>query len=270
MRLPDQSDPKAPSFATERPLSDIFESQLTLTSTVSITPSASTSFRKREAELETIDRRFGAAIARKRPRARVQSRFREEFDSPTSIQSRRGTFIAKVQRSLERRSKTRSRSTDDMRDHGLPSHLIEGSSIPRRNHKVTSSPRLYSPVAYEAEGPEHKSDLYDETAVIRRGIPREKSQPHEELRALQYYRAQKACQPLERQKVSQTQSNTCSILHGSMQQESKLEPINHPTFTPKSSQQSTEIEPGKGKGSKVGNHLSGNSKWSLVEAHTTA
>lgn len=268
-RFSEQNGTKAPFFAAERPPSDIGESQLTLTSTISITPSASTSFRRREAELETIDRRFGAAIARKGTRGQVQSRFREEFELPARVQSRRGTFIAKVQRSLDRRSRTRSRSTDDLRNHSLPSHLLDGSSIPRRNHKIAETPKLMSPDAFVAHDTEHKLGSFDETGAKRLSQFHERPRSNKKLNLSPYVGMQKYRPSLERKKTDHTQSNFHSVLGDTLQPGSQppgLEPLHDLRVTERSSQPSETIESDRTKGTRVENYMSRNDKWTFVEA----
>lgn len=80
---------------------------------VSIAPTETASFQQREAELMTIKKRFGDVLLRRKSPTPVLSRFREEFNQPSRPTSRRGTLMAKVHRSFERRSKTLSESMDD-------------------------------------------------------------------------------------------------------------------------------------------------------------
>lgn len=61
----------------------------------------------------TIGKRFGNVVLRKNSPTPVVSRFREEFSHSPRLASRRGTFMAKVHKSLERRSKTLSGSNED-------------------------------------------------------------------------------------------------------------------------------------------------------------
>ncbi|KAL2214256.1 hypothetical protein CC79DRAFT_134287 [Sarocladium strictum] len=104
------------------------KSQLTI-DTVSIAATESASFRQREEELMTIEKRFGNVVLRKNSPTPVFSRFREEFNHPPRPASRRGTFMAKVHKSLERRSKTLSGSNDDYHTATVLSHATD--SLPR-------------------------------------------------------------------------------------------------------------------------------------------
>lgn len=78
-------------------------------------------------------------MLRKRPSALVQSRFREEFNQPPRPASRRGTLMAKVHRSFERRSKTLSGSTDEARLTPLPSSLTAPHSGASKNTRSVNS-----------------------------------------------------------------------------------------------------------------------------------
>ncbi|RSL64537.1 hypothetical protein CEP54_004643 [Fusarium duplospermum] len=54
------------------------------------------SFLQREAELGTIERRFGDLLARRKSKSQYMSRFREEFNEPSLGQSTRKSFMSKI------------------------------------------------------------------------------------------------------------------------------------------------------------------------------
>ena len=70
------------------------------------------SFVQREAELQSIEKRFGDALSRKRPSKKANSRFREEFKNPSFGQGERSSFISKLYLAVPRRLKTSSKSQE--------------------------------------------------------------------------------------------------------------------------------------------------------------
>ncbi|KYK55343.1 hypothetical protein DCS_07306 [Drechmeria coniospora] len=73
--------------------------------TKSVAHSDTVSFQQREAELRTIEYRFGKVISRKKTGAAVHSRFREEFPTTTACAPVRASLVAKLQRSISRLSR---------------------------------------------------------------------------------------------------------------------------------------------------------------------
>ncbi|RTE78568.1 hypothetical protein BHE90_006953 [Fusarium euwallaceae] len=64
--------------------------------TASRSQSECASFLQREAELGTIERRFGDLLARRKSKSRYMSRFREEFNEPSLGQPVRKSFMSKI------------------------------------------------------------------------------------------------------------------------------------------------------------------------------
>ncbi|KAL7798244.1 hypothetical protein V8C37DRAFT_407860 [Trichoderma ceciliae] len=75
----------------------------------SLACSDTASFHQREAKTQTIGKRFGDALSRKKPSLNFGSRFKEEFHT-SSIGSGRRSFMAKINLSVPRRSKYSSNS----------------------------------------------------------------------------------------------------------------------------------------------------------------
>ncbi|KAJ4215361.1 hypothetical protein NW759_009782 [Fusarium solani] len=63
---------------------------------VSRSQSECASFLQREAELGTIERRFGGILSRKKSKSQYSSRFREEFNEPSLGQPVRKSFMSKI------------------------------------------------------------------------------------------------------------------------------------------------------------------------------
>ncbi|POR31736.1 Uncharacterized protein TPAR_08037 [Tolypocladium paradoxum] len=76
----------------------------------SVAQSETTSFQQREAELQTIEQRFGEVLARKKDGAPVHSRFKEEFTTATTRAPARTSFVTKLQSSISRLSRVGSYS----------------------------------------------------------------------------------------------------------------------------------------------------------------
>ncbi|KAK5997267.1 hypothetical protein PT974_02621 [Cladobotryum mycophilum] len=71
--------------------------------------SETASFRQREAELQTIEKRFGEIMSRKKPTSNMNSRFKEEFHGGLAG-SGRMSLMARINQSVSRRSKHGSTS----------------------------------------------------------------------------------------------------------------------------------------------------------------
>ncbi|KAF7553802.1 hypothetical protein G7046_g7001 [Stylonectria norvegica] len=71
------------------------------------------SFLQRESELQTIEKRFGEALSRKKPPLPMTSRFREEFNGPPLSQSAHTSFMSKFNLNIPKRFKSGSRSQDE-------------------------------------------------------------------------------------------------------------------------------------------------------------
>ncbi|PNY24160.1 Uncharacterized protein TCAP_05908 [Tolypocladium capitatum] len=76
----------------------------------SVTHSETTSFQQREAELRTIEKRFGEVLSRKKDGTPVHSRFKEEFTTVSTHAPIRTSFVTKLQSSISRLSRAGSHS----------------------------------------------------------------------------------------------------------------------------------------------------------------
>ncbi|KAL6363842.1 hypothetical protein LRP88_03267 [Fusarium phalaenopsidis] len=74
--------------------------------TTSRSQSECASFLQREAELGTIERRFGDLLSRKKSKSQYTSRFREEFNEPSLGQPVRKSFMSKIHLTVPIRFKT--------------------------------------------------------------------------------------------------------------------------------------------------------------------
>lgn len=79
--------------------------QSTMTRNQSPTLSDTASFHQREAELKTIEKRFGEALTRKKLVSSTTSRFREEFNQAGITQARKPSFMERFNISISKRSK---------------------------------------------------------------------------------------------------------------------------------------------------------------------
>ncbi|KAF4460932.1 hypothetical protein FALBO_12272 [Fusarium albosuccineum] len=128
-------------------------------------PSESASFLQREAELETIKRRFGAFWAHKKPAKQPNSRFQEEFNRVAPGQPPYKSFMEKIHLTVPGRIKLGSRQSEDQqeaisrpsrelnskpgRSQELVNHKKEISSKSTKRSNLTIRPHL-SPLSSEA------------------------------------------------------------------------------------------------------------------------
>lgn len=90
----------------------------------SVAHSETTSFQQREAELRTIEQRFGEVLSRKKDGTPVHSRFKEEFTTATTHVPARTSFVAKLQSSISRLSRAGSYSLGSIDNrHSAPTEV---------------------------------------------------------------------------------------------------------------------------------------------------
>lgn len=112
--------------------------------TSSLAPSETASFRQREAELRTIEKRFGDALSRRKLPNNMISRFKEDFTEPDSSRSGRASFMAKIHLSVPRLSKASNKAHhENDRGHCLD-HSSSGPVTIKSNDSGRSTRRFNS------------------------------------------------------------------------------------------------------------------------------
>ncbi|KAI8949491.1 hypothetical protein F4801DRAFT_603181 [Xylaria longipes] len=115
-------------------------SQFPTVKALSINASETASFRQREEELKSVKKRFGLTPARLSPRAPVRSKFREEFEDPKGLNSRKSSILSKLHLALPKRAGASSSHTESNKSYDeIGLHLTE---VPRLN--ILRSPGLDS------------------------------------------------------------------------------------------------------------------------------
>ncbi|TRX92762.1 hypothetical protein FHL15_006436 [Xylaria flabelliformis] len=101
---------KTPSLDHPKPKPDV--SQLPMAEALPNNASETASFRQREEELKSIQKRFGLTPVRLSPMGPVRSKFREEFEDPKSLNSGRGSILSKLHLALPKRAGASSSHTE--------------------------------------------------------------------------------------------------------------------------------------------------------------
>ncbi|KAI0187236.1 hypothetical protein EV127DRAFT_344916, partial [Xylaria flabelliformis] len=101
---------QTPSLDHPKPKPDV--SQLPMAEALSNNASETASFKQREEELKSIEKRFGLTPARLSPMGPVRSKFREEFEDPKSLISGKGSILSKLHLALPKRAGASSSHTD--------------------------------------------------------------------------------------------------------------------------------------------------------------
>ena len=163
--------------------------------------SETASFLQREAELRTIEKRFGQVLSRKKPSSPVISRFREEFEDPSLGRTRRASFMSMIHLTMPRRFKSGTKSQDEFEVISSSSHTAntvlrfekahkrEKSSASKRrsNMSIRSHVRPLSAEVYrKPDREESATDLWQRAirseAQERRGSSNRLSTPKPEHR----------------------------------------------------------------------------------------
>ncbi|GAP91014.1 hypothetical protein SAMD00023353_5400360 [Rosellinia necatrix] len=110
-------------------------SQSPISETISINASETASFRQREEELKSIEKRFGLTPARRYLTAPVISKFREEFEGPRLSSSRRSSILSKLHLTLPKRGRPSelNKSIEDIRKLQTPNETLLTDSDSNRN-----------------------------------------------------------------------------------------------------------------------------------------
>ncbi|KAI1740643.1 hypothetical protein F4680DRAFT_465256 [Xylaria scruposa] len=106
---------KTPSLDHPKPKPDA--SQLPTAEALSNNASETASFRQREEELKSIQKRFGLTPARLPPMTPVRSKFREEFEDPKSLNSGKSSILSKLHLALPRRAGASSSHAESNKSH---------------------------------------------------------------------------------------------------------------------------------------------------------
>ena len=92
------------------------ERQQTTQGGLSNSPSETTSFRQRETELATIEKRFGQVSSRQKSSSPFTSRFKEDFGVSREVEKKTKPLVPKILVTLPGRTKTTSRSHSEAQD----------------------------------------------------------------------------------------------------------------------------------------------------------
>ncbi|KAI0541712.1 hypothetical protein GGR58DRAFT_528792 [Xylaria digitata] len=160
-------------------------SQFPAAEALSINASETASFRQREEELKSIEKRFGLTPARQYPMAPVRSRFREEFEDPKGLNNGRSSILSKLYLALPRRSRTSSshaeldKSSEEIGMFSTDCRKPEKVHLPGldsvKDQSLSTNPVLEKPLEKRATGLWQRAKKQDADRVGRLKVKLNKS-----------------------------------------------------------------------------------------------
>ncbi|CAJ2511288.1 Uu.00g069130.m01.CDS01 [Anthostomella pinea] len=157
-------------------LEDIPASRRATAGAISVAASETASFRHREAELKSIEQRFGSGNIRRNNSIQAVSRFQEDFDQPRPSRSSRHSIMAKFHLTVPKQAKvsTQRPESSDAKG-GLPEGRLAGAEYTEHPYASYSDSAVNRPASpfIQANGGRRPAIVESATGVWQRAFKQE-------------------------------------------------------------------------------------------------